>query len=174
MFNTIQTKKMPRWMKRNGRLPLNSEIQSATFITRVRLSFRLSLMSRETLCRRSRAVSRRRLPVALRRSIAAAGRMRMNSLEIAAIDDQRIEILGDQGGRHARAAVEQRHLPEKVTSARRLEHDALAGVVLEEELHLSRAHYVERVAGVAAEKERLARRRLHTSSRAARSARSSG
>ena len=40
------------------------------------------------------AVSRRRWPIAARRSIAAAGCRRKNSVEVAAVDDQRLEVCG--------------------------------------------------------------------------------
>ena len=60
-------------MKRNGRLPLNSEIQSAIFMTVVRVSSTSSLMSREAAWRSWRDASRSRFPVAVSRSIAAAG-----------------------------------------------------------------------------------------------------
>ena len=43
-------------------------------------------------------------------------------------------------------AVEQGDLAEEVPGARGLEHDALAGVVLEEDLDLAGAHDVERIA----------------------------
>ena len=58
-------------MKRKGRLPLKSLIQSATFMTRVRLSSSSVFTFREAVWRRSVFVSRRRLPVAVRSAIAA-------------------------------------------------------------------------------------------------------
>ena len=42
----IQIAKMPMWMKRKGRLPENSAIQSATFMTVERLSTISSLAFR--------------------------------------------------------------------------------------------------------------------------------
>ena len=80
VLSTIQTKNSPQWMKRNGRLPLKSEIQSATFMTAVRLSSVSSLMLRDAVWRSSFARSRAgACPVAVSSSIAAAGRMRENS-----------------------------------------------------------------------------------------------
>src|SRR5262249_795745 len=70
-------------------------------------------------------------------------------LEVAAIDHERLEVLLDLRGRRARAAVEQRDLAEELPRTHGLERDALAGVVLEEELDEARAHHVHRAAGIA-------------------------
>ena len=60
-------------------LPENSLIQSATFITAVRVSSSTSFTFREAVRASSVDVSRSRRPVAARRSSAAAGRSRKNS-----------------------------------------------------------------------------------------------
>jgi hypothetical protein len=87
-------------------------------------------MSRETLCRSKRADSRKRAHGREKRQGLGRGR---KFRQVAAVDDDGFEILRRDGGRRARAAVEEQ-FTEEVSGARGLEDDALAGVVLEEDL----------------------------------------
>ena len=69
-------------------------------------------------------------------------------VEVSVVDHQRHCVLLHQRARHARAAVDQRDLAEEIPLARGLEDDALARVVLEEQLHHAGAEHVERVARI--------------------------
>ncbi len=59
-------------------LPLKSAIQSAAFCTVVRLSSASTLTLRDAVWRRRSEETRSRRPIALSRSIAAAGWLRRN------------------------------------------------------------------------------------------------
>jgi len=72
-------------------------------------------------------------------------------VEIAPIDDQRVEVLDHDRRRGARAAVEEGDLPEELARASGLDDDAIAGVVAEEDLDLAALHDVAlgpRITGV--------------------------
>ena len=148
-------------MKRNGRLPVKSEIQSAARITVVRLSSVSSLMLREAVRRSSFADSRSRRPVAVSRSIAAAGRARRNSSRSprSTTTASRSFVTCADAVRGPPSSSE--ISPKKSPLHGGLQHDALAGVVLEEDLDLAGAHDVERVARIAVVEQRRARRLAH-------------
>ncbi len=161
VLSTIQTKNSPQWMKRNGRLPEKSEIQSAARITAVRLSSVSSLMLRDAVRRSSFADSRSRRPAAVSSSIAAAGRARRNSSRSprSTTTASRSFVTCADAVRGPPSSSE--ISPKKSPLHGGLQHDALAGVVLEEDLHLARAHDVQRVARVAVVEQRRAGRLAH-------------
>src|SRR5208282_4453546 len=78
-------------------------------------------------------------------------------VEIAAVDDESVEVFEYERGRHTRAAVEERHLAEKVPLPRRLENNLVARVVLERDLDHTLSYHVHRVAGVAVVKDEVSR-----------------
>ena len=146
-------------MKRKGRLPLNSrDPVGRLHHRRCGLSPSSSLMFRAAVC----AEQRRGLahaPAARGEQVERGrGAQAEELVEVAPVDDERLEVLDDERGRRARPAVDQRRLAEEVPVSRRLEDDAVARVVLEEELDHARAHDEERIARVARVEEVLARR----------------
>jgi len=136
-------------MKRNGRLPLNSENpvggahDGRTVV--------LGLDVRVARGRVAQQAHRRAQPLARGGEQAHRGGRAHGDegLEIAPVDDEGLEVLLDEGRRRARAAVEEGDLAEKLSRGDCLERDVLARVVLEEELDDTRPHDVERAARIA-------------------------
>ena len=161
VLRMIQTKNSPQWMNRNGRLP--REVRDPVGGLHHGGAVVLGLLV--DVARGGVPQQLRRLaqpPAGRRQQLHRRGRARAQELlQIAAIDDDRLQILGDVRRRRARAAVEQRDLAEEVALAGGLEHDALAGVVLEEDLDLAGAHDVERIARIAVVEQRRAGRLAH-------------
>ena len=116
-------------------------------------------MSREAAWRSWRDASRSRLP-GRGQEIHRRGRVLLEQrLDVLAIDHHRLQILGHQGRGGAGTGVDERQLAEEIARPRPLQHDPLAGVVLEEDLHLPFPDDVERVARIAVAEEHLARGR---------------
>ena len=132
LLSPIQIANRAQWRNRNGRLPLNSEIQSTAFMTGVRLSSTSSLMLRETVWRKMRLRLAQPPPGGGEQLHRRRGADAQQVFQVGPVDDDGAQVLGDLGRRRAGAAVEERISPKKSPGPRRLEHDPLAGVVLEE------------------------------------------
>ncbi len=78
-------------------------------------------------------------------------------LQVPAIEPQGLGILRRNHRRAARAVIEHGKFAEKIPAGGHFEHDALARVVLEIHLHLTRANHVDGVAGLSVVEDGLAR-----------------
>ena len=161
VLSRIQTAKKTTCIIRNGMLPENSAIQSAARSTVVRRSSASSLTLRVVVCRRSSTVRRSRLPIAEMMSRPAAGwtlkrwlRSSRSTASASRSSTTRTEAVREPPSRKETS-------PNTSPGPWRFEHHPLAGVVLEEDLHASRADDEHRAARVVDLEHQLAGRNAH-------------